>query len=158
MGCTLRSAPFGVVGLKCGSGGRRIPRRFLISVGAAHWAARGFQVLHTFLQPCRGDPCGCPPVGGTARPGGRARQREGTSQAARRGRRALQRGRSLNGGGGKSPPCGLQESLSGLGRGDPWGSRRQWSRYRWLGEPRRGSGTAATAIFARPGPSGPAGI
>ena len=88
LGCTLRSAPFGLVGLKCGSGGRCILRRFLISVGAAHWVARGFQVLHTFLQPCRGDPCGCPPVGGTARPGGRALQRSWT-----RGRRAATWGR-----------------------------------------------------------------
>ena len=46
--------------LKCGSGGRRILRRFPISVGAAHWAARGFRALHMFLQPCRGDPRGRP--------------------------------------------------------------------------------------------------
>ena len=53
-------APLFAVGLKCGSGGRRILRRFPISVGAAHWAARGFRALHTFLQPCRGEPRGRP--------------------------------------------------------------------------------------------------
>ena len=53
-------APLGLVGLKCGSGGRRILRRFPISVGAAHWAARGFRALHMFLQPRRGDPRGRP--------------------------------------------------------------------------------------------------
>ena len=50
----------GLAGLKCGSGERRILRRFPISVGAAHWAARGFRALHMFLQPCMGDPCGRP--------------------------------------------------------------------------------------------------
>ena len=56
----IGSAPFGLVGLKCGSGEWRILRRFPISVGAAHWAARGFRALHTFLQPCMGDPRGRP--------------------------------------------------------------------------------------------------
>ena len=38
---SVGSAPFRCVGLKYGSGGRRILRRFLVPVGAAHWAARG---------------------------------------------------------------------------------------------------------------------
>ena len=39
-------------------------RRFRIPVGAAHRAARGIQVSHTFLQPRRGDPRGRPSMGG----------------------------------------------------------------------------------------------
>ena len=54
-------------------------------------------------------------------------------------------------------PYGFQESLSVLGRGAPWGSRQNAHRYRWLGKVRRRSGTALTAIFADPGPSGPGG-
>ena len=54
----MENAPFGVAGLKFGSEGRRILKRYPIPVGAAHWAAWGFQVLHTFLRPCRGGPCG----------------------------------------------------------------------------------------------------
>ena len=83
--------------------GRRILRRFPISVGAAHWAARGFRTLHTFLQPCRGDPCGRPSAASTARPGGRALQGGETSKAA-----------------GHSP---VLQVLPGLGRGGPWASR-----------------------------------
>ena len=60
LGTPLMESAFVAVGLKCGSGGRRILRRFPISVGAAHWAARGFRALHMFLQPCRGDPRGRP--------------------------------------------------------------------------------------------------
>ena len=42
-----------------------------------------------------------------------------------------------------------------------WGGleeRQNTQRVRWLGKPRRGSGTAPAAVFANPGPSGPAGI
>ena len=42
-----------------------------------------------------------------------------------------------------------------------WGGleeRQNTQRVRWLGKPRRGSGTAPAIIFANPGPSGPAGI
>ena len=60
LGTPLMESAFVAVELKCGSGERRILRRFPISVGAAHWAARGFRALHTFLQPCRGDPRGRP--------------------------------------------------------------------------------------------------
>ena len=60
LGTPLMESAFVAVGLKCGSGERRILRRFPISVGAAHWAARGFRALHMFLQPCRGDPRGRP--------------------------------------------------------------------------------------------------
>ena len=49
LGTPLMESAFVAVGLKCGSGERRILRRFPISVGAAHWAARGFRALHTFL-------------------------------------------------------------------------------------------------------------
>ena len=52
--------------------GTAYPEAFLDLRRGGHWAARGFQVLHMFLQPCRGDPCGRPPVSGTVRPGGRA--------------------------------------------------------------------------------------
>ena len=56
----MESAPFGVSRLKCGSGKRRERRRFWIPVGAAHRAARGIQVSHTFFQPRKGDPRGRP--------------------------------------------------------------------------------------------------
>ena len=49
--------------------GWHILGRLLISVGAAHWAARGFQVSQRSLQPRRGDPRGRPYVCGTGRPG-----------------------------------------------------------------------------------------
>ena len=55
-------------------------------------------------------------------------------------------------------PYDSQEYLLGLGRGGPWASRQDTHRERWLRKPRRMSGTAAAAIFANPGPSGPAGI
>ena len=71
----MENAPFGVAGLKFGSEGRRILKRCPIPVGAAHWAAWGFQVLHTFLRPCRGGPCGRPFMCETACPGGRALRR-----------------------------------------------------------------------------------
>ena len=59
-----RHSPYGKR-LCCGGAqvrlrGRRILRRFPISVGAAHWAARGFRALHMFLQSCMDDPCGRP--------------------------------------------------------------------------------------------------
>ena len=60
LGTPLMESAFVAVGLKCGSGERHILKHFLISVGAAHWAARGFWALHMFLQPCRGDPRGRP--------------------------------------------------------------------------------------------------
>ena len=59
---------------------------------------------------------------------------------------------------GQAPPLRFSKKLSGLGRGGPWASRRGSHRFRWLGKPRRGSGTALVAIFVSPGPSGPAGI
>ena len=40
--------------------------------------------------------------------------------------------------------------------GGPRASRQDTHRERWLRKPRRMSGTAAAAIFANPGPSGPA--
>ena len=55
-------------------------------------------------------------------------------------------------------PYDSQEYLLGLGRGGPWASRQDTHRERWLRKPRRMSGTAPAAIFATPGPSGPAGI
>ena len=55
-------------------------------------------------------------------------------------------------------PYDSQEYLLELGRGGPWASRQDTHRERWLKKPRRMSGTAAAAIFANPGPSGPAGI
>ena len=55
-------------------------------------------------------------------------------------------------------PYDSQEYLLELGRGGPWASRQDTHRERWLKKPRRMSGTAAAAIFANPGPSGPGGI
>ena len=55
-------------------------------------------------------------------------------------------------------PYDSQEYLLELGRGGPWASRQDTHRERWLKKPRRMSGTAPAAIFAPPGPSGPAGI
>ena len=118
LGTPLMESAFVAVGLKCGSGGRRILRRFPISVGAAHWAARGFRALHTFLQPCRGDPCGRPSAASTARPGGRALQGGETSKAA-----------------GHSP---VLQVLPGLGRGGPWASRRGACQESTLIRPLRG--------------------
>ena len=65
-------------------------------------------------------------------------------------------GRHLDGGGGEPPP--YIGSLPGTGghMGPPL--RRKTDRERWLGKARRSCGTAAAAIFANPGPSGPAGI
>ena len=86
---------------------------------------------------------------------------QGRSRSPRRGR--SQTGQPSMGkfpgygGRGKPLPYGFQESLSVLGRGAPWGSRQNAHRYRWLGKVRRRSGTALTANFADPGPSGPGG-
>ena len=61
--------------------------------------------------------------------------------------------RETAGGASPSPTSSLD-----MGRGAPWGSRRPWICFHWLGKPRRRSRTAPVFIFANPGPSGPAGI
>ena len=59
---------------------------------------------------------------------------------------------------GVDPPLQFSKIFPGLGRGGPWASRRQRTRCRLLGKPRRRNGAAEPGIFAYPGPSGPAGI
>ena len=136
----MESAPFGVSRLKCGSGERRERRRFWIPVGAAHRAARGIQVSHTFLHPRRGDPRGRPSMRGTARLGVRALQ-NGKSPSARAGDGTRpyggQRTIPENGGRGKPLPYGFQVSLSFLRRGAPWGSRRELRKSRKHPHPSR---------------------
>ena len=96
------------------------------------------------------------PTIGTGRPGVPPLQKASSDSpyGLDTGRPAISR----HGGRGKPLPCGFQESLFGLGREGPWGSRQNTHRERLLGKARRSRGTAPAAIFANPGPGGPAGI
>ena len=170
------SAPFCVAGLKCSSGDRRILRRCpLSSIGAALTTAR----------PCVGRRAGSSrPTGGDASKGGGGKPppKRFTKKIT-----GLGMGGPLGAppefpepptGNPHPPPSGAPSPLEGEGwacgpgvpplRSDyePSGTgghmgpplRRETNRERWLGKARRTNGTAAAAIFARPGPSGPAGI
>ena len=148
-----------------GSGDRRILRRFLISAGAAHWAARGFQVLHTFLQPCRGDPCGRPPVGGTVRPGGRALTGGGDfTGGAPRSSRPTGGAETSTAAGASPRPTGLPRIFQvwvGEVLGPPAGdclSRQEVTLIRPLGGGRLGGRPHGAAPTARDEPGAMAGI
>ena len=95
-----------------------------------------FPGLYRFLQPCRGNPCGRPSVGGTARPGGRA------LHTRRRGQAPALQASETSGAGGQRPPLQLKTG-----------------RERWFGSGRRRNKTAPVPIFfpLRP-PVGPDGI
>ena len=101
----LEARLFKRVELKCGSGERRILRRLSSFVGAAHWAARGFQASHMFSPSCRGDPCGRPSVYEAVRPVGRA----------------LQRSRNLQRRNGQAPPLQNNRNTPSFAQGRPLG-------------------------------------
>ena len=160
----IGSAPFGLVGLKCGSGGRRILRRFPISVGAAHWAARGFRALHMFLQPCRGDPRGRPSepyrfstnFPGLGRGGPWASRWGGAYQESTLIRLASGQtpspfeGEGLRAGGSGTRPYGeLRKRFHAFVGAGPRPARQDSHRKRWLGKPRRSCGTAPGPNFCK---------
>ena len=162
---SVGSAPFGRVGLKFGSGGRRILRRFLVSVGAVLGPFAG-GVLVTMAPSSA-------PFGGTfPLVGGRLCGRHRCTAPTGRTKQQGDRGRSSHPSGlAASPPTpfGLQpfppdrgnrpspkgEGLRATARVAP---TQETNRERWFGKPRRRSGTAAVPIFfpLRP-PAGPDG-
>ena len=165
LGTPLMESAFVAVGLKCGSGGRRILRRFPISVGAAHWAARGFRALHTFLQPCRGDPRGRPPepyrfstnfpgfwvreaLGPPA--GGCAYQESTLIRLASVQTPSPFEGEGLRAGGSGTRPYGdLRKRFHTFVGAGPRPARQDSHRKRWPGKPRRSCGTAPGPNFCK---------
>ena len=116
-------------------------RRFRIPVGAAHRAARGIQVSHTFLQPRRGDPRGRPSMGG-----GGASGRPRPTGIRILGKRAATWGR----------PYDVYRNgfVFSVGAG-PRPARQDTHRERRVSKARRSGGTISVTIFAHLGPSGP---
>ena len=160
----IGSAPFGLVGLKCGSGERHILKHFLISVGAAHW------------PPGVSGPCirSCSPVGATlavARPsltgfpqifpvwvgealgppaGGCAYQESTLIRLASGQTPSPFEGEGLRAGGSGTRPYGeLRKRFHTFVGAGPRPARQDSHRKRWLGKPRRSCGTAPGPNFCK---------